>query len=133
MSLDDAKKILAGGNDAATEYFKRSSNTSLQNAIKPIIQETMKENNVASYYDTVNNFYKDNVQGMVKSTGVMSMAKNFGADKYMPSASDKSLDDFVTQKAIDGLFTMIGEKESQIRQNPVAQTTSLLKQVFGTN
>ncbi|OQR40838.1 hypothetical protein AS859_09250, partial [Aliarcobacter cryaerophilus] len=42
-----------------------------------------------------------------------------------------SLDDFVTQKAIDGLFTMIGEKEAGIRANPVEQTSSILKQVFG--
>lgn len=131
MSLNDAKKILSGGNEAATEYFKRSSNTSLKEAIKPIVQETMKENSVASYYDTVNDFYKNNVKNMVEDSSVMSMAKGFGADKYLPSASDVNLDDYVTQKALDGLFTMIGEKESQIRQSPVAQTTSLLKQVFG--
>ncbi len=131
MSLDDAKKILAGGNEAATEYFKKTSNTSLKAAIKPIVQETMKSNNVTAYYDKVNAFYKNNVQGMVKSSGVMAMAKNYGADAYIPSASETNLDDYVTQKALDGLFTMIATKESQIRQNPVAQTTSLLKKVFG--
>ena len=131
MSLDDAKKILAGGDKAATDYFKNSSNDSLKNAIKPIVQESMKENNVASYYDTVNDFYKNNVKGMVDSSGLMSMAKSYGADAYIPSVSDKNLDDYVTQKALDGLFTMIASKETQIRENPVAQTTSLLKQVFG--
>lgn len=131
MSMEDAKKILSGGNEAATEYFKRTSNTSLKEAIKPIIQETMKENSVASYYDTLNDFYKNNVKGMIKGSSVMSMAKSFGADAYIPTASDVNLDDYVTQKALDGLFTMIGEKESQIRKNPVAQTTSLLKKVFG--
>ncbi|MBP6289351.1 MAG: DUF4197 family protein, partial [Aliarcobacter sp.] len=45
--------------------------------------------------------------------------------------SSESLDDFVTQKAIDGLFNMIGEKEAGIRTNPVEQTSSILKQVFG--
>jgi hypothetical protein len=131
MSLDDAKKILAGGDNAATDYFKSTSNDSLKNAIKPIVQESMKDNNVASYYDTVNDFYKNNVKGMVESSGVMSMAKNFGADEYIPSASDTNIDDYVTQKALDGLFTMIASKETQIRENPVAQTSSLLKQVFG--
>jgi len=131
MSLKDAKKILSGGNEAATDYFKSTSNDSLKKAIKPIVQESMKDNNVASYYDTVNEFYKNNVKGMVESTGVMSMAKSFGADEYIPSASDTNLDDYVTQKALDGLFTMIASKETQIRKNPVAQTSSLLKQVFG--
>ncbi len=131
MSLDDAKKILAGGNEAATQYFQKTSNTSLKAAIKPIVQESMKENSVASYYDTVNDFYKNNVKGMVEGSGVMSMAKSFGADAYIPSASEENLDDYVTQKALDGLFAMIASKESQIRQNPVAQTSSLLKKVFG--
>ena len=131
MSLDDAKKILAGGNEAATDYFKKTSNTSLKAAIKPIVQESMKSNNVAAYYDKVNAFYKNNVQGMVQSSGLMAMAKNYGADAYIPSASESNLDDYVTQKALDGLFRMIATKESQIRQNPVAQTTSLLKKVFG--
>jgi len=61
----------------------------------------------------------------------MSMAKSFGADEYLPSENDAKLDDFVTQKAIDGLFKMIAEKEGNIRKDPVAQTTSLLQQVFG--
>ena len=131
MSVDDAQKILTGGDKAATEYFEKSSGMALKNAIKPIVQQSMKENSVASYYDTVNDFYKTNVKGMVDNSGLMSMAKNYGADAYIPSASDENLDDFVTKKAIDGLFTMIASKESAIRKNPIEQTTSLLKQVFG--
>lgn len=131
MSVDDAQKILTGGDEAATKYFQRTSSKSLQEAIKPIIQETMQENKVASYYTTLNDFYKNNLKSMVDSSNIMSMAKNFGADEYLPSFSDENLDDYVTKKAIDGLFKMIGEKEAQIRKNPVAQTTSLLKQVFG--
>ena len=59
------------------------------------------------------------------------MAKNFGVDSYIPGNSNESLDEFVTSKAIDGLFAMIAQKEAEIRTNPVAQTSSLLKQVFG--
>jgi len=131
MSMEDAKKILAGGDDAATNYFKEHTTTSLQNMIKPIIQKSMQDNNVASYYDTANDFYLNNVKSIVESTSVMSMAKGFGADEYLPSEKDAKLDDFVTQKAIDGLFKMIAEKEGNIRKDPVSQTTSLLKQVFG--
>ena len=131
MSIEDAKKILAGGDDAATNYFKEHTTTSLQAVIKPIIQKSMQDNNVASYYDTANDFYINNVKGMVESTSAMSMAKSFGADAYLPSEKDAKLDDFVTQKAIDGLFKMVAQKEGDIRKDPVAQTTSLLKQVFG--
>ena len=131
MSLTDAQKILSGGNNAATEYFKANTTESLKKMIAPIIQKSMKDNQVASYYDTVNNVYKSSVGNITNNSGVMGMAKNFGVDSYIPGSSNESLDDFVTNKAIDGLFTMIAQKEGDIRTNPVSQTTSLLKQVFG--
>lgn len=131
MSLTDAQKILSGGNNAATEYFKTNTSDSLKKAIMPIIQETMKENQVATYYETVNNVYKSSAKGLVDNSGVMGMAKSFGVDSYIPGSSDESLDDFVTNRAIEGLFTMIAQKEAAIRTNPVEQTSSILKQVFG--
>jgi hypothetical protein len=131
MSLADAQGILSGGNEAATNYFKANTTDSLKKLISPIVQETMKENNVASYYDTINNVYKSSAKGLVENSGVMSMAKNFGVDSYIPTSSDESLDSYITTKTIDGLFTMIGQKEAAIRANPVEQTTSILKQVFG--
>jgi len=131
MSIEDAKKILAGDDNSATNYFKKHTTDSLKNMIKPIIQKTMSENNVAAYYDTFNEAYNTYGKDLVKSSGIMDMAKSFGADSYIPEATDENLDDYVTQKAIDGLFKMIAEKEGEIRENPIAQTTSLLKQVFG--
>lgn len=131
MSIDDAKNILAGDENAATNYFKTNTTKSLQDMIKPIIQETMKENNVASYYDTFNEGYKSYGEGLVQSSGIMDLAKNFGADSYIPKSSDENLDDYITNKAIDGLFKMIATKESEIRKDPLEQTTSILKQVFG--
>lgn len=131
MSLADAQKILNGGNNAATEYFKTNTTTSLKKMISPIVQETMQENGVAKYYDSFNGYYKQYGKGVVENSGVMGLAKNFGVDSYIPGASDENLDEYVTQKAIDGLFTMIAQKEAAIRSNPVEQTTSLLKQVFG--
>jgi len=131
MSLQDAQNILAGDKNAATNYFKTNTTNSLKKMIAPIIQTTMKENQVASYYDMANNFYKTNAKGLVENSEIMGLAKSFGVDSYLPGSSDQSLDDYVTEKAISGLFTMIAQKEAEIRTNPVAQTTSLLKQVFG--
>lgn len=131
MSIDDAKNILAGGDNAATEYFETHTSTSLKELIKPIVQKSMEDNSVAKYYNTANEFYKNNLKETVESSSVMGMAKSFGADAYLPSDSDEGLDDFVTNKAISGLFTMIAAKEGEIRSDPVAQTTSLLKSVFG--
>jgi hypothetical protein len=131
MSVTDAQAILSGGNEAATNYFKANTSNSLKKLIAPIIQETMKENQVATYYDTVNNLYKSSAKGLVDNSGVMGMAKSFGVDSYIPGSSDESLDEYITTKAIDGLFTMIGQKEAAIRANPVEQTSSILKQVFG--
>lgn len=131
MSMDDAKNILAGGDEAATKYFEKHTSTSLTEMIKPIVQKSMADNNVAKYYDTVNDFYKNNLKETVQSSSVMGMAKSFGVNEYLPSESEDALDDFVTKKAISGLFAMIASKESEIRKDPVAQTTSLLKRVFG--
>jgi hypothetical protein len=131
MSLTDAKKILAGDKDAATQYFKSNTSNSLKKVIKPIIQKTMEQNSVAKYYDTFNSYYKEYGKSYVENSQVMGLAKNFGVDSYLPSNSDESLDDYVTSKAIDGLFKMIAKKESAIRSNPIEQTTSILKEVFG--
>ncbi len=131
MSVQDAKNILAGNDQAATEYFQKHTTSSLQKMIKPIVQKSMQKNNVAKYYDACNEFYISHVKGVVENNSMMSMAKGFGADAYLPSDKDAKLDDFVTAKAIDGLFKMIANKEVQIRKDPLEQTTSLLKKVFG--
>lgn len=131
MSLEDAQKILSGNENAATDYFKANTTSSLKKMIAPIIQETMKQNQVAGYYDTFNNYYKQYGKGLVDNSAVAGLAKNFGVDSYLPGTSDQNLDEYVTDKAIDGLFKMIAQKESLIRSNPIEQTTSILKQVFG--
>lgn len=130
MTLDDAQKILMGDKDAATEYFSKNTSSSLQKMISPIIKESMKENNVASYYDTFNKYYQSNAASLTKNSQLMGYAKEFGADKYLPS-SDADLNSYITEQAISGLFKMIAQKEGEIRKDPIAQTTSILKQVFG--
>ncbi|RXK03897.1 hypothetical protein CRV02_01520 [Arcobacter sp. CECT 8989] len=131
MNLEDAKKILAGDEHSATNYFKENTNEALKKLIKPIVNKTMQENSVSKYYDTFNTYYKQYGKEYVENSSVMNLAKNFGVDEYIPSSSDESLDDYVTNKAINGLFKMISEKEASIRENPVEQTTSILKKVFG--
>ena len=131
ISIDDAKAILAGDNDAATKYFEKHTLKDLKNLIKPIIKKSMEDNKVATYYDTFNSFYKSNVKSYVDNSSIMQMAKSYGADKFLPQNSDINLDDYVTKSAIDGLFKIIAQKEQEIRKNPISQTTSLLKKVFG--
>jgi len=131
MNLEDAKKILAGDDKAATNYFKTHTSDSLSKTITPIVQTSMEENSVAKYYKIFNDAYKTYGKGLVDNSGVMGYAKSLGVDSYLPSSSDEELDGYVTNKAIDGLFTMIAQKEVEIRKDPIAQTSSLLKQVFG--
>ncbi len=131
MSLTDAQNILNGGDSAATEYFKKNSSNELKNMIKPIVQESMKENNVAQYYDVANNFYQGTAKNLVNNNAITGLAKNLGVDSYIPGNSSENLDDYITSKAMDGLFKMIAQKEANIRANPLEQTSSILKQVFG--
>ena len=132
MSIDDAKKILAGHENAATEYFKVHTTNDLKKMMKPIVEETIEENNVASYYDTLNEYYDSTVKTVVENDSMRDMAKNFGMEQYMPKGTtDEKLDDYVTRNAIDGLFKMIANKEAEIRKNPIAQNSALLQKVFG--
>ena len=131
MSIDDAKEILNGKDNAATTYFKSNTLDDLKKLISPIVEKSISNNQVASYYNSFNEFYKSNVKSYVDNSSLMSYAKSFGADKYIPSSSDENLNDYITNKAIDGLFIMIEKEEKAIRENPVERTTSILKKVFG--
>jgi hypothetical protein len=109
MSFEDAKKILSGNNTAATEYFKEKTSGQLTDAFTPVVKKTMGENGVVKQYDALTEQYKN-----------------------IPFASSKSLDidHYVVSKALDGLFYELAEQEKQIRTNPAARTTDLLKEVF---
>ncbi len=110
MSIDDAQKILGGGNTAATEYFKSKTSTQLFDAFKPDISQSMNEVGVTKAYKAMTDRY----------TTMMPFAKIDSLD----------LDKYVTDKSLDGLFTMVGQEEAKIRTNPAARTTELLKKVF---
>jgi len=109
MSFDDARKILSGGNTAATEYFKSSSSAELMTAFSPIVHESMENVGVVQKYNAM----------LGSAPGGSALAGRFDLDKY------------VVGKTLDGLFYMLGQEETKIRRNPAAQTTSLLKEVFG--
>ena len=109
MSFDDAKKILTGGNTAATDYFKAKTTNQLAAAFKPVIDKSMGEVGVTKQY-----------QALVGKFETIPFVKTQSFD----------LDNYVTSKALDGLFHVVGEQETMIRSNPAARTTTLLQEVF---
>lgn len=131
ISIKDSKAILAGDNDAITKYFKKNTTQSLKKLIKPIIQKSMQDNNVAKYYDTFNSFYKENIKDITQNNSLMQAANSYGLGDFISQASDKNLDEHITDGAIRGLFKIIAKKEKDIRTKASAQTTSILKKVFG--
>jgi len=118
MSIADAKTILTGTNNAATQYFRRTSETNLHTRFLPIVKAATEKAGVTSAYKRMT----DKAGGGLGGLG--GLGGRFGIE-----APD--LDDYVTRKALDGLFLKIAEQEKQIRENPVARTTDLLQKVFG--
>jgi hypothetical protein len=110
MSVEDARGILTGGDTAATEYFRRKTGDQLYAAFKPTVSAKVNEVGATQAYK--------NMMGRYES---VPLARKQSLD----------LDDYVTRKALDGLFLVVGEEEKKIRTNPVARTTDLLKTVFG--
>ncbi len=131
MSFQDAQKILNGGDNAATNYFKEKTQNKLIKAISTIVKESMKESSVASYYKSFNQYYSKYAKGFMQNSQIGSLAKSFGVDNYLPSSNESDLESYVTSKTIDRLFKAISQKERLIRENPAFRTTDILKKVFG--
>lgn len=110
MSVEDAKGILSGGDDAATQYFRRSTSGPLGEKFKPIVTKAIAKVKLADKYDEF-----------------AGKAAKFGLVKE----SDAHLESYITAKALDGLYLMIAEQEKAIRQDPVSAAGSLAKKVFG--
>ena len=110
MTLEDVHGVLTGGDTAATELFRRKTNDKLHAAFKPVVSKKVGEVGATRAYKDMMGHY----------TSVPMMSKQ-----------SLDLDDYVTNKALDGLFHMVGEEEKKIRTNPAARTTDLLKTVFG--
>jgi len=107
MTVEDARKIYSGGETAATEFFKAKTSAQLGETYKPLVKEAMTKYGVTRVY------------------------QDFSA-KLPPGVGMKSasLENYVTAKALDGLFLTLGEQERAIRKDPAARVTALLKEVF---
>jgi hypothetical protein len=110
MSVDDAKGILTGGEDAATQYFRRTTSGPLTEKFKPVIRKAMAKVKLAEKYDQL-----------------AGKAAKFG----LVREQDAHLENYVTQKTLDGLYLMVAEEEKSIRQNPGAAAGKLARKVFG--
>jgi hypothetical protein len=110
MSVTDAKGILSGGDDSATQYLNKSSREQIRAKFLPVVKQATDQVGVAQQYNAF-----------------AAQAKGLGLVK-----DDANIENYVTEKALDGLFEMIGKQEQNIRQNPAAAATSLAKKVFGT-
>ncbi|MFY0652376.1 MAG: DUF4197 domain-containing protein [Cyclobacteriaceae bacterium] len=111
MTIEDAWGILKGEPNAATDYLKRTTSTQLTTKFKPVMQNSLNEVNATKYYgDLVGKYNK------------IPFVQKVNPD----------LDDYATQLAIDGLFTLVAKEEANIRKDPLARGTELLKKVFGS-
>lgn len=111
MTIDDAFAILKGQPDAATQYLKKTTTAQLKEKFKPIVQASLDKVQATKYYGDLVNQY-NRIPFITKV--------------------NPNLNDYATDMAIQGLFTMIAKEEKSIRQDPAARTTDLLKKVFGS-
>lgn len=109
MSIQDAWDILRGEEDAATQYLRRNTGDQLRNKFKPVMSRALEQVNATRYYNDIASTYN-------RIPGVQQI--------------DTDLEEYATSKALDGLFLLVAEEERNIRENPVARTTELLKRVF---
>ena len=111
MSVSDAKGILTGPDDAATQYFRRTTSGVLTQRFVPIVKQATGRVQLAQQYN-----------------GLAGQAAQYG----LISKEDANIDLYVTRKALDGLFLVIAEQERAIRRDPMGAATSVAKKVFGT-
>lgn len=118
LSIEDAKTILTGPTNAATQYFQKATTNNLYAMFLPIVKKATDSTGVTSAYKKF----------MEKATTTTSFG-SFG--KTLVNAESVDVDSYVTTKALDGLFKRVADEEARIRQNPVARTTQVLQTVFG--
>lgn len=108
MSIQDAVGILKGGDFAATNFLKNKTTLELTNMFRPVIETSLQKVDATKYWNTVFTNYN-----------------RFSADKVNPDITA-----YVTEKALAGIFYQVGLEEQQIRKDPVARTSDILKKVF---
>ncbi|KAA9339674.1 DUF4197 domain-containing protein [Hymenobacter busanensis] len=111
LTFSDVWNILTGQKDAATQFLKRTTSTQLVSAFSPIMQQALDQTSATKYYT-----------GLVTRYNMIPLVKPV----------NPNLNEYATGKAVDGLFTLIAQEEANIRENPVARTTELLRRVFGS-
>jgi hypothetical protein len=114
MTFEDAKNILDGGDTAATDFFKDKTQGKIYDAFKPIIETSMDEVGVTRSYKEMMGKYE-----------ILPFAQTVIKEESV------DIDHYVTTKAVDGLFYVVGQEEKKIRTDPEARITELLKDVFG--
>jgi len=110
MTIADAKRILTGGDDAGTQYFREATSAELTAQFKPVVAHETAKLKLASRYDEY--------AGKAASLGLIK-------------TQDANLNDYVTAKALDGLFSRMADEEQAIRKDPLGQGSGLIKKVFG--
>ena len=110
MTVQDAKSILAGSNDSATQYLNKTSREQIRAKFLPIVKQATDQVGLAKQYNSF--------AGQAASFGVID-------------AKSANIENYVIEQALDGLFAMIAEQEASIRENPAGAATSLAKKVFG--
>ncbi len=110
MSVQDAKGILSGGETAATDYFKRATSAQLTKTFLPIVTKATSKVGLAEKYN-----------------GLAGQAAQYG----LINAEQAKIENYVTQKTLDGLFLMIAEQEKAIRKDPIGTATGMAQKVFG--
>jgi len=111
MTFEDARKILGGGDTAATDYFRGKTQKKLFDEFRPVVSSSMGEVGVTRSYK--------------------NMVGKYSALPMMGKPESVDLDHHVTTKALDGLFLVLGQEEKKIRTDPTARVTDLLRDVFG--
>ena len=110
MSVQDAKGILSGGDDAATQYFKRTTSEPLAKQFQPTVKKAMAKVKLADKYNEI-----------AASGARLGLVKD----------EDAKLEDYVTRRTLDGLFVAIAEEEKKIRKDPAGAASSIIRRVFG--
>lgn len=125
MSMEDVRGILSGGDDAATQYLRKSAGEDLKAAIKPIVSKATDKAGATSAYKNLIDKSGSSVSGMLGGLGGLGAKLGGGQDTSL------DLDEYVTGKTLDGLFIKLAAEEKAIRENPLARSTDLLQKVFG--
>ena len=128
MTIEDAKSILSGPTDAATQYFQRTTQTNLYQKFYPVVKQATATAGVTSAYKNLMD--KVNAGNLTQKLGSLGGLGTSISSSLLDQDS-LDIDAYVTNKALEGLFKMVAQEEKQIRQNPVARTSDVLQKVFG--